>query len=454
MITRDKNGTMTLYLAPFFLFLTMIFVQQVFAQDKFCVTTSCHAAMGQDKVVHAPLKDGCTACHLAIQEPADKKTKHPANLTITLVKQGADLCYVCHKPMNTKKVVHGPISGGGCVACHNPHQSPNKAMLKDVMPKLCFPCHPDSMLKEKVMHPPVGSGDCSICHENHQSDIAGLLKQEGNTHCLSCHTKMRESMQTKKSVHAPVQQSCLQCHRPHGSSNKALLIAAVPALCSNCHPNETALAEKAFTKHKPMSDEKSCMNCHDPHFAEFSKLLPSPQNSLCVGCHNKEMDTETGKLKDLKTFLEVNKGGQGPLKGKACSACHNPHGSDYWRLLAKYYAPTFYTAYSNGNYALCFNCHAKEAFTDRKTVQATNFRKNEKNLHFQHVNKKSKGRTCRTCHEVCAECQSTGRPRHILESVGFGTWAIPMNYSPGKDGGTCAPGCHGEKQYSREKKTR
>jgi len=454
MMNQDKNGTMMFYLLPFFLFLTITSVQQVFAQEKTCVTGNCHSSMGQDKVVHRPVKDGCMACHQAIQEPAERKTKHPGNLTISLVRQGENLCAMCHKPMNTKKVVHGPISGGGCVACHNPHQSPNKAMLKEIIPKLCFRCHPDSMMKQQVMHPPVVPGDCSSCHENHQSDNPGLLKQEGNSHCLSCHTKMRDSMMTKKTVHASVQRSCTQCHRSHGSPNKSLLTATVPALCSSCHPNETALAEKAVTKHGPMSDAKSCMNCHDPHFSDFPKLLPSAQTALCVGCHNKEMDTESGKLKDLKAFLEANKGGQGPLKGKACVTCHNPHGSDYWRLLVKYYAPTFYTPYSNGNYALCFSCHAKEAFTERKTEQATNFRNKSKNLHFRHVNNNSKGRTCRACHEVCAECQSTGRPNHVKESVGFSTWSMPMNYSPGKDGATCAPGCHGEKQYSRQKTTR
>jgi len=424
------------------------------AQTDTCVSGNCHALMGADKFVHKPVQEGkCTTCHTATRE-ADKKTKHPDNLTITLSQQGADLCYMCHAPKNKKKNVHAPIMGGECISCHNPHGSPNKGLLNDVMPKICFSCHPESMMQHKVMHPPVAAGDCSSCHYNHQGDLPNRLQQEGNALCFTCHPDKENGIKTKKTVHPPVKQSCTLCHNPHGSANKAMLIDVAPGICSTCHPNQSALAEKSVFKHGPMSDVKACMNCHDPHFSDQKGLLSAAQTDLCVGCHNKEMDTASGKLKDLKAFLAANNGGQGPLKGKACVTCHNPHGSVYWRLLVKYYEPMFYATYSESNYAICFNCHTKEAFTERKTELATKFRNGADNLHFRHVSKNAKGRTCRICHEVCSECQSTGRPNHMKESVGYGEWTMPVNYSPRKDGGSCEPGCHGEKQYSRQIKTR
>ncbi len=446
MIKRDKNGILIYFLLPLFLFITVIAAQRVFAQEKTCVTAGCHAAMGKDKVVHPPVKDGCTTCHQVVQEPADKKTRHPGNLTITLAQQGADLCAMCHEPKNTKKVVHAPIMGGDCTSCHNPHQSPNKAMLKDVMPKLCFQCHPDSMVKHKVMHPPVEAGDCSSCHDNHQSDFPGRLVQEGNALCFTCHPDKEDGLKTRKVKHPPVQQSCIQCHNPHGTPNKAMLTAAIPALCANCHPNEASLAKKAITKHGPMTDAKACMNCHDPHFADNAKLLPSPQMELCLKCHDKQLDTERGTITDMKSLLEANKNGHGPVREKNCTACHNPHGSDYWRILVKYYPADFYTSYSDGKYALCFSCHDKSAFKDPRTEKATLFRNGKKNLHFVHVNKAAKGRTCRSCHEVHAD---SGMPHHIKERVGFGYWSMPMNYNANKNGGSCLPGCHGAKTYTR-----
>jgi len=451
MVKRDKS----LFFLSLCSFALIIAVSKgAVAQTDTCVSVSCHASMTTGKVVHGPVKEGrCTTCHTVTREK-DKKTKHPDNLTITLTQQGADLCNMCHEPKDKKKTVHAPVMGGDCISCHNPHQSANKGMLKEAMPNLCFQCHPEDMMKQKNMHPPVAVGDCSGCHDTHQSDFPNLLLKDGNALCYLCHADKEDGIKKKKVVHSPVKQSCTLCHNPHGSANKTMLVNAMPGVCSTCHPNESALMKKAIFKHGPMSDEKSCMNCHAPHYSDQPRLLPAVEKDLCLGCHSKEMDTASGKLKDLKAFLAANNGGQGPLKGKACAACHNPHGSDYWRLLVKNYSPAFYLPYSNSNYAICFNCHAKEAFTEKKGEQATKFRNGAKNLHFLHVNKSSKGRTCRTCHEVCSECQSTGRPKHMKESVAFSTWAMPIHYSPSKDGGTCAPGCHGEKQYSRQLKPR
>ncbi len=430
----------------FLLVMNVFLVQGVQAQSESCVTTRCHASMGKDKVVHNPIKEGmCTTCHQAVQEPG-KNTKHPGNLTISLVQRGADLCSMCHEPKNKKKVVHAPIMGGDCTSCHNPHQSPNKAMLKDVVPKLCFQCHADSMIKHKVMHPPVAAGDCSGCHDNHQSDFPNRLVQEGNALCFTCHPDKEEGVKTKKAVHPPVKQSCVLCHNPHGSANKAMLSSVVPSLCSNCHPNEAGLTQRALTKHGPMNDPKVCLNCHDPHFSNTAKLLPSAQLDLCLKCHDKELDTEHGKIMNMKAYLESNKNGHGPVKKGDCVSCHNPHGSDYWRVLTKFYSQDFYTSYSEGKYALCFSCHDKAAFSERYTQKTTNFRNGEKNLHYIHVNKNMKGRTCRACHEVHAD---TGRQHHVKEQLGFSYWSMPMNYSPSKNGGTCAPGCHGEKRYTR-----
>ncbi len=272
--------------------------------------------MGTDKFVHNPVKEGmCTTCHTVTTE-TDKQTKHPDNLTITLSQQGADLCNMCHEPKDKKKTVHAPVMGGDCISCHNPHQSANKGMLKEAMPQLCFQCHPEDMVKQQNMHPPVAAGDCSGCHDNHQSDFPNRLRQEGNSLCFTCHPDKEEGIKTKKTVHLPVQQSCTQCHSPHGSAQKAMLIDAVPEICSTCHPNESSPVKAVVFKHSPMSDAKTCMNCHDPHFSDQPRLLPEAEKDLCLGCHNKEMDTESGMLKDLKAFFAANNDGQGPLKAE------------------------------------------------------------------------------------------------------------------------------------------
>lgn len=421
-------------------------VRQAAAQTESCVTDKCHASIGKEKVVHSPVKDNmCTTCHQAVQEPG-KKTAHPGNLTITLAQQGADLCYMCHEPKNKKKIVHAPIMGGDCTSCHNPHGSLHKAMLRDAVPNICFQCHPGDMVNQQVVHPPAAAGDCSGCHDNHESDYANRLVQDGNALCFTCHPDKEEGLKSKKNAHPPVKQACVLCHNPHSSPNKAVLSSAVPALCSNCHPAEAKLTERAITKHGPMNDPRSCMNCHDPHYSDFSKMMTKPQLDLCLSCHDKEQHSEQGPIADMKSLLEQRKNGHGPLKDGDCVNCHNPHGSDYWRILARYYPPDFYTAYSDGKYGLCFSCHDSAAFAKLATDEATNFRHGRKNLHFVHVNKNVKGRSCRACHEVHAD---TGRPHHVREFIDFGGWSMPMNFKADATGGSCAPGCHGQKKYSR-----
>jgi predicted CXXCH cytochrome family protein len=443
MMRRDKTPILLLFLGA--IFSCSFIAADAPAQTESCVTAKCHASMGKDKTVHNPVKEGmCTTCHLATK--AEGKTKHPGNLTISLIQQGAELCSMCHEPKNKKRLVHAPIMAGDCTSCHNPHQSPHKGMLKESVPKLCFQCHPPTIVKQQVMHPPVAAGDCSGCHDNHESDFPGRLVQGGNALCFTCHPDKEEGVNTKKSVHTPVKQSCVLCHSPHGSANKAILTSAIPAICSNCHPNEAAMTQRALTRHAPMNDARICMNCHDPHFSDVPKLLPRKELDLCLGCHDKELGSGQETLTNMKAFLNANKNGHGPVKNGHCAGCHNPHGSDYWRILAKYYPPEFYTSYSEGKYALCFSCHDKNAFARLHADKETGFRDGRKNLHFVHVNKHGKGRTCRACHEVHAD---TGKAKHVKDVIGFGRWSMPMNYSPARNGGSCAPGCHGEKRYTR-----
>jgi predicted CXXCH cytochrome family protein len=435
-------------LLVFAAFCSLVLPSRAFSQTagESCASAQCHGDKGKDKTVHPPVKDGmCTTCHSAAADPS-RKTKHPGNLVITLVQQGDALCAMCHEARNTKKVVHAPVKGGDCTSCHDPHQSPNKGMLKDALPALCFRCHPDSIVKQQYMHPPAAGGDCAGCHDNHQSDFSGRLVQEGNALCFPCHPDLEEGLKGKKVSHYPVKQSCVQCHSPHGSSAPAMLSAPVPELCATCHPNETALRQKAVTKHAPMADAKSCRNCHHPHFSDQPRLLITAEMALCLACHDRELQTGRGRIANMKALLETNKNGHGPVKSGDCVPCHDPHGSDYWRILVRYYPSELYTSYSDGRYALCFACHDKAAFTERLTGGATRFRDGQRNLHALHVNRTAKGRSCRSCHEVHAD---TGQPGHVRKYLPFSGWAMPLNFTAGKDGGTCAPGCHGVKRYSR-----
>lgn len=294
------------------------------------ICLKCHGGMVRDRFVHKPVAAGeCTSCH---QRIADKK--HPGGKgSVTLLEQGARLCYMCHDNKAAKKFVHGPVASGDCTACHDPHRSPNRMQLKATGASLCLMCHEDKF-SHRFGHGPVAAGDCTACHDPHESDYRMQLRKPGAELCFNCHDR---AMAKGKSVHPPVAAGdCVGCHRPHGS--------------------------------------------------QLSKLLK-------------------------KEFPEA-----------------------------------FYMPYNPDNYLLCFECHSREIAQDRRTDTLTEFRNGDFNLHYVHVNRPDKGRSCKTCHEPHA----AGQAKLIKGKVpGFGNWGIPIKYTKTATGGTCVVGCHKPKSYDR-----
>lgn len=79
--------------------------------------------------------------------------------------------------------------------------------------------------------------------------------------------------------------------------------------------------------------------------------------------------------------------------------------------------------------------------------QLTNFRDGDLNLHYLHVNRDKKGRSCRTCHEI----HGSDLPAHVATSVPFegSGWPLPIGFKKTPSGGSCAPGCHKPYGYDR-----
>lgn len=401
-----------------------------------CITDKCHSKMGKDKFVHGPVAVGdCKACH----KPVDKHKFTP-------IKNISELCYQCHDKVDTNKVVHKPVKEGSCTTCHSPHQSPYKFQLRSQGVDLCFRCHDKKIATGKFIHGPVAVGGCVICHNPHQGQFPRMLRAAGNDVCFTCHTDKAEAFKGKKFSHQPVKDSCVTCHSPHAGEYKFMFKAEGSRdLCFRCHSDKREHVGSVKVKHGGLETPKHCLACHDPHVTDYAKQLKMQPMDLCMSCHDKKLDTPTGKIMDMKTWLARNSIHHGPIKQKDCSACHNPHGSDNFRILKKYFPPVFYAPFDPKNYELCFSCHEKTLVLDPKTTTLTGFRNGDQNLHFLHVNKPVKGRTCRACHDVHA----TNNPRHIRDAVPFGAWEIPINFTKTSDGGKCLPGCHGAKVFNR-----
>ncbi len=400
-----------------------------------CQTGGCHEDLGQGKFVHGPVGAGtCIHCH----------NPHGSFDTPLMSRTGKELCTVCHTDSNdffTKSHQHSPVEEGDCLSCHTPHESEAQFQLRAVSTgELCFNCHDrDSYLGGSTVHAPLEELECTLCHNAHAADGANLLSQQGNDLCFECHEDKKGDLDLAHQ-HDPVGDDCLSCHVVHSSDHSGLLTGSQETVCGECHSDATPEFMEALNAvtviHEPVS-KWECSACHAPHGSASAKLLKSSGESLCFNCH-----------KDFKSQVRDSKFKHGPVMDSDCIACHDPHGSANPKILNTYFPDEFYVGYKETHYALCFECHNDDIAREATTTELTNFRNGSRNLHYLHVNKTTKGRSCKACHEMHAGPQE----KHIRDEVPFGEmWSYPIEFRRTETGGGCTVGCHKPFDYDRVK---
>lgn len=405
-----------------------------------CTRAGCHGELLTRKVMHGPVSAGkCLDCHTYL-DPGQHRF-HP-------VAEADPQCIRCHD-VKHKSVLHKPLRDGRCVDCHDPHGSDHAYSLHaEASADLCRRCHEEqSSPTMTLMHGGAAAAavSCTSCHEAHSSEHSRLLKQEAVTLCTSCHKNMRPVPGEALSIHAPARDDCVACHDPHATEIKHALKQPAPELCLSCHKNLKDAMARSPVAHLATSKDPTCLSCHTSHFSTLSKLQKERQPQQCLNCHDRTLLTDSGRsIANMAKLLTENQDHHGPIRLGACTACHQPHGSNQPNLLSAAYPPEFYAKFDAEQYQLCFGCHTPELAQVKDASAPTGFKDAERNLHWLHVNQE-KGRTCRACHEVHASRQ----PFHIRESVPFGPsgWAMTLKYRRTASGGTCETGCHGEKSY-------
>ncbi len=409
-----------------------------------CTTSGCHADVAAREFRHGPARaNACHACHRVVSERSH---------TYELERPEPALCTLCHDMRaGAAAVVHRPLADGDCTGCHDPHGGRDIRMLREPsMRELCTSCHDDVVADRRWVHGPVAAGSCDACHTAHASPYPGLLKAEGADLCVSCHVSVGSRLKTARASHPPATGACLTCHDPHASDHAMLLTEEPQQLCLSCHESIKHTVETASTPHGALMTERTCLNCHDAHASDHPRVLRTSMTTLCFECHDREIKLDDGTvLSDIKAVLDAGTSLHGPVAQDNCAACHLIHGGDNFRMLVQEYPAEFYAPFKEERYALCFSCHDKQLVLDRHTTTLTNFRNGDLNLHFLHVNRETKGRTCRACHETHA----SNRENHVRESVPFGTggWKLPIGFEQLADGGRCGPGCHVAYEYNRVK---
>jgi len=114
--------------------------------------------------------------------------------------------------------LHSPYQDKKCNSCHDQN---TMGKLNKSLPELCYQCHEDFNTRYKVLHGPVAGGQCSACHSPHMSLNADLLIRTGQSQCLHCHDK---GFVLEAAYHLNIKETnCTECHNPHGGEDRNFL---------------------------------------------------------------------------------------------------------------------------------------------------------------------------------------------------------------------------------------
>ncbi len=260
-----------------------------FVDEQTCA--DCHETEAQQiaATMHGKKKDPrspagqhlCQSCHGPGSVHVDNpQANEPGTLQIVSYKDGSPFpsrqksaaCLECHK--GDRRDWHGTqhnFNGMSCSSCHSVHAAKGPKQLKKATEvETCSECHKDIKASlQRPSHHPIREGkvSCSDCHDAHGSGYEKNLKGSNvNDSCFQCHQDKRGPFLWQ---HPPVFENCLNCHTPHGSNNKALLLNNVPKQCEQCHsdsrhPGTMYDATTTFEGLTPSNRmfHNACLNCH------------------------------------------------------------------------------------------------------------------------------------------------------------------------------------------------
>jgi predicted CXXCH cytochrome family protein len=377
-------------------------------------------------------------------------------------------CTKCHASQEKAHTLGETVSCGA--SCHttpgsdpsDPHARPHRPIT--VSPNQCSTCHNKSA-GHNFAHYPSLAGLCSVCHQAQPKHLTGadpkaVTTDRSSESCFRCHNRNDR----QPHLHAALQmgQKCTNCHDAHGASHRSLVKAQAPQLCLNCHENTPYASGKSV--HGIINDERSCLNCHQAHSADHGALLVTAQRPLCLSCHNQEIITSGPGSRQIPNIAQkVNEMPfvHSPAEEDCTSTCHNPHATNFDRLLTDAFPTSNYNRYSASpnTYSLCFNCHDDGMLKKSISAYDTGFRNDvlkngvveRNNLHWFHVvdaagsANKDLGRSCGICHDP----HGTTQAHNVKTSWKMGLFEVEIKYTPSNSGGQCSRSCHDTRTYQR-----
>lgn len=146
---------------------------------------------------HASARLACTTCHRIHGNDRPKLlTDHPDSLCIACHKRiERSFRQRSHHPVRKEKVLPlGSLTSGKvhCIDCHDPHRDANEDR-EQVQEAVCARCHPGFVGPWAFPHvTPGDGGGCLACHAPHGSPNRDLLHSRGRGACIQCHSEMTQ----------------------------------------------------------------------------------------------------------------------------------------------------------------------------------------------------------------------------------------------------------------------
>ncbi len=233
------------------------------------------------------LRTECTSCH------------EPPNGADTNDNSG-QLCYSCHADIKRRFSTHGVDEDDICTNCHRIESDLSRqtqGVYSDMNP--CYLCHTDKIgeFAQDFIHGPVAGGTCTVCHNPHGSQFDNNLVSPMPVLCLYCHTSV--AGMDERVIHEPFEDGgCTDCHDPHATGNRWVLLKETGELCIGCHEDDIQPDNHRHPigGHKPKGDliagltldndgRLDCLTCHLPHGSQADYLLRSSDTNGCRECH-------------------------------------------------------------------------------------------------------------------------------------------------------------------------
>lgn len=201
--------------------------------------------------------------------------------------------------------------------------------------------------------------------------------------------------------------------------------AGESCVTASCHVS----FDRGERSHPP---DTGCGACHQNIPADHAESKAGPPGAvdICVDCHGEVLEHR---------YIHA------PVAEEKCHLCHDPHADMDNMLLPPGYSTRKFINYDEDAHSLCFSCHKRDLLMFPDTMFSTGFRDGARNLHYLHVNRESRGRSCKLCHAV----HGADLPKMMATTIAFGNWQMPLHFEKRDNGGSCAPGCHEYRRYQR-----